>query len=110
MSATDTIETIIDGSNIRDSYNPADVRRVYRRSDMGDKTKLRLHFRGSVDSGRFWEFLKAAHDVLVHSDLERRSHAAAHMSQWTLSWIATYGLVEELNTFPRVTDITTDEG
>jgi len=110
MNATATSSDILRGPNVRDEYNPSDVRMLYRTSGHEVQDRLRRHFRKEVEDGRFWEFLEATHKLLGHSDLTRRDHAEAHMSQWLLEWAATYGLLEDLSTFPRLTDIDREEG
>jgi hypothetical protein len=110
MNATATTSDIIEGRNTRDNYNPADVRMIYRTSGREPQERLRQHFREEVEGGRFWAFLEEAHNLIGRSDLKRLEHAEAHFCQWLLEWVATYGLLEDLSTFPRITDISRDEG
>jgi hypothetical protein len=102
---TPTADDIRAGSNVRDNYDPEAVRAAYRGADREDMERLRIHFRRSVDDGRFWEMLDAVHKVLGRSDLQRREHFEENYSDHLLQWVATYGLVEDLNTFPRLTGV-----
>lgn len=101
------VSQVRSGSNIRDNYDPEDVRTAYRSADTDGRERLRVHFRRSVDDGRFWEMLDAVHKVLGRSDLQRREHFEENYSDHLLQWVATYGLVEGLNTFPRLTGVET---
>lgn len=103
----DRLQTVLNGRNIRDSYDAETVRQVYRSLDYEGREKLRVHLRRSVEDGRFWDFLDSTHRLMARSDLKRREHFADSTSEWLLAWVATYGVVEDLNTFPRYTDAET---
>jgi hypothetical protein len=103
--SSEYVDTLRRGSNVRDNYDPEAVREAYRNATQDDRERLRIHFRRSVDDGRFWEMLDATHKLLGRSDLKRREHFEESHSEYLLEWVATYGLLEDLNTFPRVTGI-----
>lgn len=100
-----TVSDVVEGLNVRDNYRPNIIREVYRQADLQDQGRLRAHFREEVEDGRFWEFLDEAHNLLAKSDSARRSHFKAHTSAWLREWIATFGMLEDLNTFPGVTGV-----
>lgn len=100
----DPVEAITERRQPRDAYDPDVFRVAYRQASTEDRERLRRHLR-QIDSGRFHDYLDEAHRLISRSDRRRRAHAKEHFSEWTLRWVATWGLVEDLDTIPNVTGI-----
>jgi hypothetical protein len=69
-----------------------------------ERADIRSEMR-SIDSGRWYDVVSAAHTHLAHTDQESRRHVATMYGHQFLVWIGVYGLVEDLNTFDAVTGV-----
>jgi len=100
----DAVEAITARRQPRDWYDPDVYRIAYVQADTDDRERLRRHLR-QIDSGRFYDFLDEAHRLISRSDRRRRDHAARAFSVWTLRWVATWAIVEDLDPVPNVTGV-----
>lgn len=87
---------------IRTKYAPREFIAAMQSADSPEReAAIREQFR-KLDSGRFYDFLDEAHNVLAKSDLDRREHFTAQYSEHLILWIKAFGHVEHLSTFPRI--------
>jgi hypothetical protein len=101
----DAVEAITERRQPRDFYDPDVFRIAYVQADTEGRERLRRHLR-LIDSGRFDDFLDEAHRLISRSDRRRRKHAKRSFSRWTLRWVATWAIVEDLDPVPNVTGVT----
>jgi hypothetical protein len=100
----DAVEAITERRQPRDFYDPEVYRTAYVQADTEGRERLRRHL-GRIDSGRFNDFLDETHRLISRSDRRRRRHAAETFSEWTLSWVATWALIQDLDPLPNVTGV-----
>lgn len=70
-------------------------------NDVEREGEIRETFR-SLDSGRFYDFLDEAHNVLSRSDGKRTDAFGENYSDHLIRWIEAFGAVEDLSRFPRL--------
>jgi len=100
----DAVEAITEHRQPRDFYDPDVFRVAYVQADRDGRERLRRHLR-HIDSGRFYDFLDETQRLISRSDRRRRRHAKRSFSQWTLRWVATWAIVEDLDPVPNVTGV-----
>lgn len=97
-----TLEDIQGRARVRTAYLPQEFREAYENAEsLEEQGEIRELLR-SIDDGRFYEMLDAAHRVLARSDGKRRSEFVENYSDHLILWIKAFGEVEDLNTFERI--------
>jgi len=100
----DAVEAITERRPVRDYYHPEVYRTAYVQADTEGRERLRRHL-DRIDSGRFSDFLDETHLLISRSDRTRRKHAVETFSEWTLSWVATWAIIQDLDPLPNVTGV-----
>lgn len=94
------------GHSLR-NFSPEEFIAAYQTADDAiERAEVREALR-RIDGGRWWKALDTAHSHIGHSDLDARAHLtdAAIYGDEFLTWIAVFGLCEDLSTFPDLTGI-----
>lgn len=89
-------------SRIRTNYEPEEFINAYENAESLEERDQILEVFRSIDDGRFAKMLNECHNVLAHSDLDRREAFVENHSDHLIKWIKAFGTVENLNTFPRI--------
>lgn len=96
---------ITERTAIRTNFEPEEfVEAIDEAREAGDvdrEAEIRELFR-RLDSGRFYEFLDAAHNVLARSDGARRETFVENYSDHLIRWLKAFGAVEDLSRFERI--------
>jgi len=100
----DAVEAITSRHEPRDWFHPGVYRTAYIQADREDRDRLRRHL-SEIDSGRFWDWLDETQRLISRSDRRRRNHARNVFSDWTLQWVATWAIIEDLDPVPNVTGV-----
>lgn len=85
------------------SWRNYDPEEFLEAADMDGKVRAREELR-AVESGRFYEFLKAGHKFFAPLDPDERREWAERNPD-VMDWIGVWGYLEDLTTFPEYTDI-----
>lgn len=92
-------------SNLAKNHDPAMFAELYAAAETnGERTEIRNKLK-RLDSGRLYEFLEKAHIHIANGDLESRTYYAEIYGEELLRWVGAYGMVEDLNTFPKITGV-----
>jgi len=89
---------------LKDDITAKQVAQNYKNGDIEQKQYTRKQVR-QMDSERFGKVLKNAHMHLSHADNPTKAKVQDLYTDDMLRWIGVYGLIEELNTFPKITGI-----
>lgn len=92
------------------NYDPEEFIAAYRNAeDMREIQEYREALR-HIDGGRFHAMLDEAHTHIGHSDLTSRQslRETGLYSDTMLQWIAVFGMLEDLSTYPDMTHIERD--
>jgi len=99
---TVSYDDLTGGNRVRDNYDPAEFIEAYRTADSHEEREDIRGLLRQIEDGRFHEFLDEAHNLLAQSDYARQDHWANHVGEWLTQWVRAFGVVEDLNDFPRL--------
>lgn len=92
-------------SNRLEDHDPKDFITAYHQANNLDEfAKIRSKLK-SIDSGRWYKILEAAHTHLIHSDIQAISNLKVIYKQDFKTWIGVYWLVEDLHTVEEFTGV-----
>lgn len=97
------IDGISNSNRLRD-HHPEPFISAYREADLDEQAALREKLK-QIDSGRLYDVLDDVHNHIAHADIKSRKELEDLYTEEFKYWIAAFGMVEDLNTFPDFTGV-----